>query len=84
RAGARNSVQGAGQGLVWGVNEFNRTGYWGPCPPPGKPHRYYFKLYALDQMLDLPPKATKAQVLEKMKGHILDQTELIGLYQRGK
>ena len=75
-------ANGAKQGLVWGVDSFNRVGYYGPCPPPGKPHRYYFKLYALDAMLGLPPKVTKPKLLDAMKGHILAQAELIGLYKR--
>jgi Raf kinase inhibitor-like YbhB/YbcL family protein len=45
-----------------GINDFHRLGYGGPCPPPGKPHRYFFKLYALDIMLDLKPGATKRRL----------------------
>ncbi len=70
------------QGLVWGVDTFSKVGYFGPCPPPGKPHRYYFKLYALNTLLNLPPKATKSQVEAKMKGHILGQATLMGTYGR--
>ena len=73
---------GAKQGLCWGVDEFDRVGYYGPCPPPGKPHRYFFKLYALDKKPGLPAGATKDQLLAAMKGHVLGQAELIGLYQR--
>ncbi|MBI4224175.1 MAG: YbhB/YbcL family Raf kinase inhibitor-like protein, partial [Deltaproteobacteria bacterium] len=73
---------GSKQGLVWGVESFSRVGYYGPCPPPGKPHRYYFKLYALDAPLNLPAKATKPQVEAKMKGHILGQAALMGTYGR--
>ncbi len=73
---------GANQGLGWGVESFSRVGYYGPCPPPGSPHRYFFKLYALDQTLGLPPKATKPDLLKAMQGHILGQAELVGLYQR--
>jgi Raf kinase inhibitor-like YbhB/YbcL family protein len=73
---------GAKQGSVWGVESFSRVGYFGPCPPPGKPHRYYFKLYALDATLNLPPKATKFDVEKAMKGHILAQTQLMGKYGR--
>jgi len=65
-----------------GLNDFRKIGYGGPCPPPGKPHRYFFKLYALDSMLNLKPRATKADVEQAMKGHILAQTELIGRYKR--
>ncbi len=77
-----NLDNGAKQGLCWGVDDFSRVGYNGPCPPPGGPHRYFFKLFALDQSSGLLPKATKADLLEAMKGHILARAELIGLYQR--
>lgn len=73
---------GAKQGLVWGVDRFDRVGYHGPCPPPGKPHRYVFKLYALSVKLDLPPKATVFDLDKAMKGHILGRAELTGLYRR--
>lgn len=73
---------GSKQGLCWGVEEFDRFGYAGPCPPPGQTHRYSFRLYALDRLLGLPPKASKAEVLKAMKGHVLGQAELTGLYKR--
>ncbi len=69
-------------GAKQGVNDFKRVGYGGPCPPPGKPHRYYFKLYALDTNLGLKPRATKAELLRAMKGHLLAESELIGTYRR--
>jgi Raf kinase inhibitor-like YbhB/YbcL family protein len=69
-------------GARQGFNDFKRVGYGGPCPPPGKPHRYYFKLYALDVNLDLKPRATKAHVLEAIKGHILEETQLMGRFGR--
>ena len=65
-----------------GINDFHRLGYGGPCPPPGKPHRYYFKIYALDRMLDLQPGATKQDVEAAMKDHILAEGRLMGTYQR--
>lgn len=65
-----------------GLNDFRRVGYGGPCPPAGKPHRYFFKLYALDEPSNLKPRATKQQLLAAMKGHILGEAELIGRYQR--
>jgi hypothetical protein len=73
---------GAIQGACWGVNSFSRVGYYGPCPPPGGPHRYFFKLYALDKALGLAPRATKPDLLNAMKGHILAEAELIGTYRR--
>jgi len=69
-------------GAIQGLNDFRRIGYGGPCPPLGPAHRYVFKLYALDAMLTLPPKATKAQLEQTMEGHVLAQAELIGLYKR--
>lgn len=65
-----------------GVNDFHRLGYGGPCPPPGKAHRYFFKLYALDTAIDLKPGATKAQLLKAMEGHVLADGQLMGTYQR--
>ena len=69
-------------GAMHGLNDFKRIGYGGPCPPPGKPHRYYFKLYALDVILDLKPRATKARVLEACKGHVLAEAQLMGRFAR--
>jgi Raf kinase inhibitor-like YbhB/YbcL family protein len=69
-------------GARQGKNDMGSTGYDGPCPPPGKPHRYQFTLYALDQTLDLKAGAGKKQLLDAMKGHILAQGQLIGTYQR--
>ena len=70
------------QGGLQGVNDFGRVGYGGPCPPPGPSHRYFFKLYALDVIVSLPPRATKAQLERAMDGHLLAKTQLIGRYQR--
>ena len=69
-------------GSMQGKNSWGNIGYQGPMPPKGKPHRYFFKLYALDTMLDLQPGATKYELLDAMKGHILDQTQIYGTYQR--
>ena len=69
-------------GARQGRNDFGKIGYGGPCPPPGKPHRYFFKLYALDSKLNLKSGATKAEIERTMKGHILAQAELIGRYGR--
>ena len=69
-------------GARQGTNDFKRVGYGGPCPPPGKPHRYFFKLYALDARLDLKAGARRNELELAMKRHVLSQTELIGTYQR--
>src|SRR5690606_12540817 len=71
-----NSVPG-----VQGMNDSLRQRYSGPCPPPGT-HRYFFKVYALDTTLGLDPSSTKPVVEKAMKGHILAQGQLIGLYSR--
>jgi Raf kinase inhibitor-like YbhB/YbcL family protein len=65
-----------------GRNDFGRIGYGGPSPPRGKPHRYFFRLYALDTAVGLPPGATRDMLLKAMHGHILDQAELMGTYGR--
>jgi Raf kinase inhibitor-like YbhB/YbcL family protein len=65
-----------------GRNDSRRTGYSGPMPPRGPRHRYFFKLYALDVVLDLAPGATKSQLLAPMEGHILAQAQLVGTYKR--
>ena len=64
-----------------GLNDFGDTGYRGPFPPEGRKHRYFFKVFALDKLLNLPEKAIKADLLKAMKGHILAQGELIGTYK---
>jgi len=69
-------------GARQGRNDFEKTGYGGPCPPPGKPHRYFFKLYALDNKLNLKSGATKVELERAMKSHVLAQAELIGKYGR--
>jgi len=65
-----------------GTNDFPKIGYGGPCPPPGKPHRYFFKLYALDSQLNLKAGASKQEVEQAMQNHILGKTELMGKYGR--
>lgn len=69
------------EGAVQGKNSFGKQSYGGPCPPIGT-HRYFFKLYALDKMLELDSFSKKEEVEKSMEGHILDRVELVGLYQR--
>jgi Raf kinase inhibitor-like YbhB/YbcL family protein len=69
-------------GAKQGTNDFGKIGYGGPAPPPGKPHRYFFKLYALDTVLNLPAGATKDQVTVAMKGHVLAEGQIMGKYGR--
>lgn len=68
-------------GSSHGQNSWRTIGYGGPCPPSGT-HRYFFKLYALDQMLELPASASKEDLLAAMEGHVLGETELMGTYAR--
>jgi len=68
-------------GAKQGTNSGGRTGYFPPCPPSGT-HRYIFKLFALDKVLNLTPNASKDNLEQSMQGHILDSVELIGLYSR--
>lgn len=65
-----------------GVNSFKNVGYGGPCPPAGKPHRYFFKLYALDITLNLQPGASRTEIEAAMTKHILAMGQLMGTYQR--
>ncbi len=69
-------------GAQQGKNDFGKLGYGGPAPPRGKPHRYFFKMYALDAKLKLPAGATKEQLLKAMQGHVLAEAHLMGKYQR--
>jgi hypothetical protein len=71
-----------GNGGIQGRNDFGKIGYNGPCPPPGRPHTYRFRLYALDTRLGLSPGATKADLLRAMEGHVLGKGELTGKYGR--
>ena len=76
--GLQQGITGVGED---GVNSWGTTGYGGPCPPGGT-HRYFFKMYALDTVLDLGPGANKEELLTAMEGHILGQAELMGTYTR--
>lgn len=68
-------------GAKAGLNDFKEVGWGSPCPPRGR-HRYFYKLYALDSLLRFDHAPTKAELETAMRGHILDQTELIGLYEK--
>jgi len=69
------------EGAVEGITSFGKKGYGGPCPPSGT-HRYFFKLYALDTLLNLDSSAEVKDIEQAIEGHILEKAELIGLYQR--
>jgi Raf kinase inhibitor-like YbhB/YbcL family protein len=79
--GLEGDVQELPEGTVRGLNDWKRADYGGPCPPIGR-HRYFHKLYALDTVLPKLNKPTKAEVEKAMKGHILEQTELVGTFQK--
>jgi Raf kinase inhibitor-like YbhB/YbcL family protein len=68
-------------GAVQGTTDWGKPGYRGPCPPSGT-HRYFFKVYALDTMLDLGQSARKSDLLRAMEGHILAKGELMGTFRR--
>src|SRR4030066_2101551 len=68
-------------GGLQGMTDVRRIGYGGPCPPSGT-HRYIFKVYAVDKLLDLYPRAIKKRLLQAMEGHILAEGELMGKYRR--
>jgi Raf kinase inhibitor-like YbhB/YbcL family protein len=68
-------------GAMHGKNDFRRTGYGGPCPPRGT-HRYFYKIYALDEVLDLDPGISKKALLKAMEGHVLAEGQLVGRYKR--
>jgi Raf kinase inhibitor-like YbhB/YbcL family protein len=65
-----------------GSNSFGKIGYMGPCPPPGRPHKYHFRIYGLDKMLDLEPGASRQALERAMQGHIVQQGEAIATYGR--
>ena len=69
-------------GTRQGRNDFRRIGYGGPCQPPGKPHRYFFRLYALDSKLDLRAGSSRGELERAMSGHVLAQAEVMGKYGR--
>ena len=69
-------------GARQGVTDFKKIGYDGPRPPKGPRHRYFFRLYALRESVNLPPGASVAQLRKAMQGKILEETELMGTYSR--
>ena len=82
-AGLKEAVKAAElpKGTLEGSNDWKRTGYGGPCPPIGR-HRYFHKLYALDVVLPDMGKASKRDLEQAMKGHVLEKVELIGTYEK--
>lgn len=74
-------LEKAENGMMQGKNDFKKIGYGGPCPPSGT-HRYYFKLYALSETLNLEPGATKQELLDAMEGKVVAETSLMGKYSR--
>ena len=68
-------------GASQGITDFRRLGYGGPCPPGGKSHRYFFKLYALDAAIQLPPGSTREELLEAMEDHVLAEVHLVGTFK---
>jgi len=89
-AGLRDLPEGASalpaslQGAVQGSNDFDKTGYGGPCPPGRKPHHYFFRVYALDTSLQLGASATRTDVAQAAKSHVLAEGKIVGLYTREK
>lgn len=69
-------------GARQGVNDGGKIGYGGPCPPRGAPHRYFFRLYALDCMLNLSPGSTRADLDQAMAPHVLAEATVMGTYGR--
>jgi Raf kinase inhibitor-like YbhB/YbcL family protein len=82
-AGLAEAAKSLPAGALEGLNDWQRTGYGGPCPPIGR-HRYFHKLYALDTVLPDLKKPTKAKLEQAMKGHIVAEAQLIGTYQKGR
>lgn len=69
------------EGSIQGINDFKKNNYGGPNPPSGT-HRYFFKIYALDTILNLDKNSNKEDLLKEMENHIIDQAQLIGLYSK--
>ena len=75
----KDNIAGGGE---QGLNGRGEIGYHGPCPPPGAPHHYHFRLYALDRKLDLKPGASARQVKHAMGNHVLAETDMVGMFGR--
>ena len=75
-------LRGLPRGIKEGKNSFGKIGYNGPCPPEGEEHRYVFRIYALDSLLDLENGVDQEQFLDAIQGHVLTEGELMGTYQR--
>jgi Raf kinase inhibitor-like YbhB/YbcL family protein len=76
--------EGEANGMRQGTNDFGKVGYGGPKPPPGKPHRYVFKLFALDTRIDLPAAVKKDKLLAALRGHVRGEAQLVGTYVHGQ
>ena len=70
-------------GTRQGSNDFRKTGYGPPCPPPGKPHRYNFRIFALDIILPSSGTMDRASLIRRMEGHIIAKADLMGFFKRG-
>ena len=81
--GLKEGIAKLPDGALQGCNDWKRAGYGGPCPPIGN-HRYFFRLYALDTVLDDLANPTKAKLEKSLQGHVIAHAELVGLYQRGR
>ncbi len=76
-------IENLPHGAQQGKNSFHKIGYGGPCPPPGHgPHRYFFRLYALDDLLDIRSGINRKELEDAMKGHIVSRAELMGRFER--
>jgi Raf kinase inhibitor-like YbhB/YbcL family protein len=80
--GGRPGKEALPAGSVQGTNDMGRVGYGGPCPPGGTPHHYHFTVYALDSAVSITGPQDGRMLLGAMKGHILSQGEIVGIYQR--
>lgn len=79
---AMDVARDAGEIGIAGLNSWNLPGYMGPCPPEGEEHRYFFTVYALNTLLDLPPEVQSEVVYEAMENRVISTAELMGTYAR--